>query len=175
MKVTSVNKVTEIVIMSKAAPFCEMVRATGAAEIWTHSYDNSIKFRQFGWRCTNNENLFETDTLIGNWCEERCDISKRKIPEPMPSQFGHYFDSIHNSSFNKVPRTQVPDVLKNCRSRHSHSFPGHQPDFDSDYLKDIYNSYTTTQRADYMDPSLRRVPIVVNKQVPSSNSAPKNR
>ena len=66
-------------------PFREIVRASGAGEVWTHTSDD-FKLTQFGWRCTNTESSYKTDTLIGNWNEERYDLEKRKVAECLPSQ-----------------------------------------------------------------------------------------
>ena len=44
------------------------------------------KFGQFGWRCTNYETFYTTNTLIGNWNEEQFDIKNMKKSKPLPSQ-----------------------------------------------------------------------------------------
>jgi len=41
---------------------------------------------------------------------------------------------------------------------HSHSFPGHQPEIDSQKQKAIYNSWETTSRSSYVDPKIRTRP-----------------
>merc|ERR1719204_850015 len=112
-------------------PFQSMVRASGAAEVWTHSNEDH-KMRQFGWRCTNSESHYKTKTLIGNWSEERFDIEERKVPECLPSQHGHYFESVQSTSYNTVPKCQVPPPLKGLRQRDSPAFSSHQPEVDSD-------------------------------------------
>ncbi|XP_076457547.1 cilia- and flagella-associated protein 68-like [Babylonia areolata] len=142
--------------------FRSMVRASGAAEVWTHSTDD-VKLNQFGWRCTNKESSYGNDTLIGNWSEERFDLEKRKKAECLPSQTGHYFNSVYNGSYNTVPKSEVPEVLKNLNARHSHAHPSHQPELDHDSMKAIYNSWKSTQRADYLDPSIRKQPVDVAK------------
>ncbi|KAL8582641.1 hypothetical protein ACOMHN_028706 [Nucella lapillus] len=139
-------------------PFRSMVRASGAAEVWIHSTDDS-KLGQFGWRCTNKESSYGKDSLIGNWNEERFDLQKRRVAECLPSQTAHYFDSVHNSSYNTDPKLRVPEELKNLNGRHSHAYPSHQPELDNDSLKSIYNSWKTTQRADYLDPTIRQRPV----------------
>ncbi|KAK7106255.1 cilia- and flagella-associated protein 68-like [Littorina saxatilis] len=139
-------------------PFRCEVRANGAAEVWTHSNEEH-KLRQFGWRCTNNENSYKTDTLIGNWTEERFDLEKIKKAECLPSQHGHYFDSTQSTSYNTVPKIKVPEVLRNLNGRHPHAYPNHQPELDSADMKEHYNSWKTTQRADYLDPRIREEPI----------------
>ena len=48
-------------------------------------------------------------------------------------------------------------------ARHSNAFPGHQPEFDAPKVKDTYNSWKSTQRADYLDPQIRKQPILVGK------------
>jgi len=71
--------------MEDETPFRAMVRASGLGEIWTHSQDTN-KFNQFGWRCTNKENSFANNTLVGNWNEERFDVTKLKEAKRIPSQ-----------------------------------------------------------------------------------------
>ena len=66
-------------------PFCHMVRSSGLGEVWTHTHDQ-LKFTQFGWRCTNKENSYSKDTLVGNWNEQRFDLEKQKNAKPLPSQ-----------------------------------------------------------------------------------------
>lgn len=78
--------------------FQAMVRASGLAEVWTHSTD-AAKFNQFGWRCTNKETSYSNCTLIGNWNEERFDNKIGKQAKPLPSQVGFpymYFFSLLN-------------------------------------------------------------------------------
>ena len=67
------------------APFQSMIRASGLAEVWNHNHDD-LKFGQFGWRCTNKENSYSNNTLIGNWNEERFDIKRQKEAKRLPSQ-----------------------------------------------------------------------------------------
>ena len=60
-----------------------LVRASGLAEVWTHTHDN-LKFAQYGWRCTTNENSYSDQTLVGNWNQQRFDtdrvLRRQKIP-----------------------------------------------------------------------------------------------
>lgn len=32
-------------------------------------------------------------------------------------QYGHYFNSVQNSSYNTVPKSTVPEVLKNLKGK----------------------------------------------------------
>nr|KAF6437026.1 hypothetical protein HJG59_001659 [Molossus molossus] len=83
------------------------------------------KFFQYGWRCTTNENAYSNHTLMGNWNQERYDLKNIMQPKPLPSQFGHYFETTYDISYNnKMP-------LSNHRfKREPHWFPGHQPELD---------------------------------------------
>ena len=76
--------------------FQAMVRASGLAEVWTHSTDQA-KFDQFGWRCTNKETCYGKDTLIGNWNEERFDNKIVKQAKPLPSQVNFAFNNLSTS------------------------------------------------------------------------------
>lgn len=70
---------------SRSIPFVSVLRATGYGEVWDHTDDK--KFSQFGWRCTNNESSYSpTRTLVGNWNEQRFDISTLSQAKPIPSQ-----------------------------------------------------------------------------------------
>ncbi|ELT87954.1 hypothetical protein CAPTEDRAFT_155736 [Capitella teleta] len=137
--------------------FRAAVRATGHAEVWTHSHE-AIKFGQFGWRCTNKESSYSDKTLVGNWNEERFDIEHMKTAKPLPSQYAHYFDSVCNSSYSTQP-LQVPESLKNLKARHSHGFPGHQPELDLPKLQSQCNSWQTTSRTAYVDPKIQEAPV----------------
>ncbi|KAL8588757.1 hypothetical protein ACOMHN_042099 [Nucella lapillus] len=154
--------------------FRSMVRASGQGEIWTNTTDKH-KFNQYGWRCGTNENEYELDTLMGNWFEERSEIERQKIPECLPSQYGHYFNSLYNSTYNTTPVKMVPEVLKNLKGRYSHAYPHHQPELDTENLKAIYSSWKTTYRADYLDPRWRTKPVVValEKGVEASDGGPR--
>ncbi|KAK2148514.1 hypothetical protein LSH36_492g02002 [Paralvinella palmiformis] len=138
-------------------PFCSMVRSSGLAEVWTHNHDD-LKFRQFGWRCTNQENEFSKDTLVGNWNEERFDIEEQKKAKPLPSQHEHYFGSTYGANYNKKP-IEVPPQLKHFDARQPYAHPAHQPELDPPCLKEIYNSWETTSRAAYIDPKIRYSPV----------------
>ena len=65
--------------------FQGFMRATGHAEVW----EDDKKFQQFGWRTTTSESAYSTDTLIGNWNEERFDVQKIAKAKPLPSQVIH--------------------------------------------------------------------------------------
>lgn len=66
-------------------PFRSMLRAaTGGTEVWTDHYETQ-KMSQYGWRCTTNEDHYETGTLIGNYNEERFDLKEIKKHKPLPS------------------------------------------------------------------------------------------
>ncbi|XP_074653110.1 cilia- and flagella-associated protein 68-like [Tubulanus polymorphus] len=141
----------------KDPPFREMVRASGQAEVWTHTHDE-LKFTQFGWRSTTKDTAYGTPTLIGNWNEKRFDIGELKKSKRLPSQYDHYFETTYKNSYNLGPH-QVPEELKHLKARHPHAHPAHQPELDSKELKSIYNSFETTQRASYMHPTVRKTPL----------------
>ena len=84
-------------------PFRAMVRASGLAEVWTHSTESS-KFNQFGWRCTNKENSFSNDTLIGNWNEERFDNDIAKQARRIPGQVSMYLIFLSYFCFYLYPK-----------------------------------------------------------------------
>ena len=53
------------------------------------------KFVEFGWRCSTNESGFKSETLIGNWNEERYDIKYLAKKKPIPSQVIYYINPLH--------------------------------------------------------------------------------
>ncbi|KAM7085124.1 cilia- and flagella-associated protein 68 isoform 1-T1 [Molossus nigricans] len=87
-----------------------LINADGHAEVWTDWNDMS-KFFQYGWRCTTNENAYSNHTLMGNWNQERYDLKNIMQPKPLPSQFGHYFETTYDISYNsKMPLSNHSDV-----------------------------------------------------------------
>ncbi|KAH9504239.1 hypothetical protein Btru_064431 [Bulinus truncatus] len=141
-------------------PFCSMMRgATGGTEIWTHS-NNTLKMYQYGWRCTTNEDLYSTATLIGNYNEERFDLKEIKKNKPLPSQFAHYYQPICAESYNKSPLHRYPDDLKKLKRRLPNAYSVHQPELDTPQHKAFCNSWQTTHRTAYLHPQLRLQPIV---------------
>ncbi|XP_076438617.1 cilia- and flagella-associated protein 68-like isoform X2 [Babylonia areolata] len=115
--------------------------------------------QEYGYRCGTNEDNHELGTLIGNWYEERRQLDQLRIPESLPSQFGHYFKTTYDKAYNIHPLATVPEPLKNLNGRHPHAFPRHQPELDGEAAKAVYNSWETTYRADYLDPASRKMPI----------------
>ncbi|XP_059172942.1 cilia- and flagella-associated protein 68-like [Physella acuta] len=140
-------------------PFRSMLRAaTGGTEVWTDHYETQ-KMSQYGWRCTTNEDHYETGTLIGNYNEERFDLKEIKKNKPLPSLFAHYYQPTYAVSYNKNPLHRYPADLRRLRARLPHAYSVHQPELDTPQLKAYTNSWMTTQRASYLHPQLRLQPI----------------
>ncbi|XP_055963561.1 cilia- and flagella-associated protein 68 isoform X2 [Sorex fumeus] len=121
-----------------------LINADGHAEVWTDWNDIS-KFFQYGWRCSTNEDAYSIRTLMGNWNQERFDIKYIIQPKPLPSQFGHYFETTYGASYN----SQVP-IPTHRYIRESHWFPGHQPELEPPQPKcteksNYQNSYVEPQ------------------------------
>ncbi|CAH3146765.1 unnamed protein product [Pocillopora meandrina] len=160
-------------------PFVSELRATGHGEVWDHTDEK--KLQQFGWRCTNTESSYNTNTLIGNWNEQRFDINRISKPKPIPSQisrksertkssrkylnrnlfdsnlqYNHYFETTYGTGYHAVDRSKVPEALKHLEAREPIAFPGHQPELDPKVLKKQYNSFVTTSRAAFGDPTLQK-------------------
>ncbi|KAF6102339.1 hypothetical protein HJG60_001633 [Phyllostomus discolor] len=114
-----------------------LINADGHAEVWTDWNDMS-KFFQYGWRCTTNENAYSNHTLMGNWNQERYDLRNIVQPKPLPSQFGHYFETTYDTSYNK----KMP-LSTHRFKREPHWFPGHQPELDPP-------QYKCTEKSTYM-------------------------
>lgn len=119
------------------AHYGSLINADGHAEVWTDWNDMS-KFFQYGWRCTTNEDTYSNRTLMGNWNQERYDLKSIVQPKPLPSQFGHYFDTTYDASYNnKMP------LSTHRFKRAPHWFPGHQPEL-------VPPPYKCTEKSTYM-------------------------
>ncbi|KAG7314511.1 hypothetical protein KOW79_021814 [Hemibagrus wyckioides] len=122
--------------MENSAHFYYMLRASGHGEVWRDLTEED-KFRQYGWRCTTNEDAYSPGTLIGNWSEKRFDTSLAKASRrPLPSQFSHYFDTTYSSSYNKEEKPPIYSSFK----KEPRSFPGHQPELNPPHTKCVPNS-----------------------------------
>ncbi|XP_039630208.1 UPF0686 protein C11orf1 homolog [Polypterus senegalus] len=122
--------------------FCSMLRATGHGEVWWH-LDDSMKFKQYGWRSGTSEDAYTNQTLIGNWNEERFSVSSATRSRPLPTQFAHYFTTTHTSDYGTHASavTSSTDLKKQVGA-----FPGHQPQLDPAQVKRTPNS---TYQLDY--------------------------
>ncbi|XP_032085464.1 UPF0686 protein C11orf1 homolog isoform X1 [Thamnophis elegans] len=127
-----------------------LLHADGHGEVWT-DWNSTSKFFQYGWRCTTNEDMYTSPTLLGNWNEERYDIQKRRQLKPLPSQmaftndrrvkprkstlkilccYTHYFESTYATDYSK----EKPRRLRRV-TREPHWFPGHQPELEPPPIK----------------------------------------
>ncbi|XP_007934745.2 UPF0686 protein C11orf1 homolog [Orycteropus afer afer] len=130
---------TQALICFLTNPHCgSLINADGHAEVWTDWNDMS-KFFQYGWRCTTNENSYSNHTLVGNWNQERYDLKNIVQPKPLPSQFGHYFETTYDTSYNN----NMP-LSTHRFEQEPHWFPGHQPELDSP-------RYKCTEKSTYMN------------------------
>ncbi|XP_026887629.1 UPF0686 protein C11orf1 homolog [Electrophorus electricus] len=122
--------------MQKSPPFHYMLRASGQSEVW-HDFTEEAKFRQYGWRCSTNEDTYSIATLMGNWSEKKLDVRRAKsIHRPLLSQFSHYFETTYSYAYNKEEKRPIYRTLK----REPRSFPGHQPELDPPHTKCAPNS-----------------------------------
>lgn len=82
------NKSQVLAWMRDRPAFHHMVRASGQSEVW-YDFTDEMKFRQYGWRCSTNEDSYSKSTLIGNWSEE-CFDTRRTVASrrPLPNQVG---------------------------------------------------------------------------------------
>lgn len=89
--------------------FQGFLKASGQAELWDKGGKQSD---QFGWRTHTTE--YSSDTLIGNWNEERFDVAKLAQSRCLPSQYSHYFETTYCHGYSKSPH-KVPEVLRFSR------------------------------------------------------------
>ncbi|XP_003387083.1 PREDICTED: UPF0686 protein C11orf1 homolog [Amphimedon queenslandica] len=130
--------------------FTGFLKASGQAEVWDDEFDMK-KFQQFGWRTTTNESNYSTDTLVGNWNEEKFDVKSLSKAKPLPSQYDHYFETTYKAGYSQPKKN--PQTLPKSRSTETYrAFPGHQPSLDLPQAKQQYNSFLTTSREAYGSP-----------------------
>merc|ERR1739841_36967 len=137
-------------------PFSD-ITASGHGEIY--DVTNTDKFKQFGWRCMTNETGYKSDTLIGNWNEERYDVSHVAKSKPITSQFSHYFETTHNADFKTDKKIgELPEHVRLLGgvATEPRTFPRHQPELDPPSYKNIYNKLESTSMLTYQDPSTMR-------------------
>ncbi len=78
---------------SSAHPaFRGFVKASGQAAVWEGGRGG--KDGGLGWQTRTNESAFSSDTLIGNWNEERFDVSRLSQPKCLPSQVSAAIDNV---------------------------------------------------------------------------------
>jgi len=138
--------------MSLEKPFTHLT-ASGNGEVYDQG--NANKFQQFGWRCTTNETGFKSDTLIGNWNEERYDVRYLSKNKPINSQYSHYFATTHGIDFKSDKKTEeLPSHVKLFGGKQSEprTFPRHQPELDHPAFKRHYNKFESTSMAAYKNP-----------------------
>ena len=90
--------------------FQGFLKASGQAELWDKG---GKKSDQLGW-CRTHTTEYSSDTLIGNWNEERFDVSKLAQSKCLPSQYSHYFETTYSQGYSRSPH-KVPEVLKYSR------------------------------------------------------------
>lgn len=62
------------------------MKASGQAAVWEGGKGEKEGGRGLSWQSRTNESAYSSDTLIGNWNEERFDISCISQPKCLPSQ-----------------------------------------------------------------------------------------
>ncbi|EDV25768.1 UPF0686 protein C11orf1-like protein [Trichoplax sp. H2] len=130
-------------------PFMSYVRATTQGEVWDHTDKN--KFSQFGWRSGKRDDVYRKGVLVGNWVEEKLDltsVSKRKC---LPSRFSHYYETTYNVEYVSKKSPEIDHQVRKLKSRDKYAFPAHQPELDLPPLRNTYNTFLTTSGAAYVD------------------------
>ena len=75
---------SNIYTTSQRPKFTGFTQASGQLSLLAETPQE--KLNTFGWKVTTNEELYTSDTLIGNWNEERFDVKNLRRPKPLPSQ-----------------------------------------------------------------------------------------
>ena len=136
-------------------PFTDI---TACAHGEVYDVPDKTKFAQFGWRCLTNESAYKSGTLIGNWNEERYDVSHSSKIQPLPSPYNHYFQTTHKSDYTSNAKTeQLPEQVRLIGvTNEPRTFPGHQPEFDHPKYKNTYKELKTISMEAYKDPFLKK-------------------
>merc|ERR1712173_216431 len=137
---------------TRSVPFRSEIRASGAGETWSHTDDGNSKFQQFGWRCTNDENAYKEDVLIGNWNEKQFDAARLKNTVKMSSPYSHRYETTYNAAYKPDSVVQQGQIRLDTINRVNElektgidrSFPAHQPEF---YIVPKQEMITTSQLA----------------------------
>ena len=96
--------------------FQGFVKASGQAELWDKGAGKLKSGDQLvGW-CRKHTTDYLSDTLIGNWNEERFDVTKLAQSKCLPSQYSHYFETTYSQGYSRTPQ-KVPEVLKYSRGK----------------------------------------------------------
>ncbi|XP_066024796.1 LOW QUALITY PROTEIN: cilia- and flagella-associated protein 68 [Pocillopora verrucosa] len=137
-------------------PFVSELRAKGHGEVWDHT-DEITKLQQFGGRCTDTESSYNHKySGIGNWNEQRFDINRIFEKNQNPPTKNSHFETTYGTGYHAVDRSKVPEALQHLEAREPIAFPGHQPELDPKVLKKQYNSFVTTSRAAFGDPTSQK-------------------
>ena len=108
--------------------FQGFVKASGQAELWDKGAGKLKSGDQLvGW-CRKHTTDYSSDTLIGNWNEERFDVTKLAQSKCLPSQYSHYFETTYSQGYSRSPH-KVPEVLKYSRGKIKYA------DYDINYLE----------------------------------------
>lgn len=133
--------------------FRSEIRASGAGEQWNHDDDDNIKFQQFGWRCTNDENAYGEDVLIGNYNEKRFDIKRLLTDYKTIGHYKNYYETTYGYGYKNKTPVEAGQERLNLEKRILDqglvpaSFPAHQPSLDFD--QDIASRMVTTSQLAY--------------------------
>ena len=92
--------------------FQGFLKASGQAKLWDKG-GKADSADQLGW-CRTHTTDYSSDTLIGNWNEERFDVTKLSQSKCLPSQYSHYFETTYSQGYSRSPH-KVPEVLKYSR------------------------------------------------------------
>merc|ERR1712159_39282 len=137
---------------TRSVPFRSEIRASGAGETWSHTDDGNSKFQQFGWRCTNDENAYKEDVLIGNWNEKQFDVVRLRETMKRSSPYDHRYETTYNAAYLPASIVQQGqsrlDMNKKINDLEQQgidrSFPAHQPEL---YIVPKQEMITTSQLA----------------------------
>merc|ERR1712139_43412 len=133
---------------TKSVAFRSEIRASGAGETWSHT-DDELKFQQFGWRCTNDENAYKEDVLIGNWNEKQFDVSRVVNNVRTNSPYEHYYETTYKAGYKNKSAVQIgQERLEQKKSllnkEIARTYPARQPEL---YIEPTEKLITTSQLA----------------------------
>lgn len=119
-------------------------------------YNDTENFKDSIWKCTTNEACYKSNTLVGNWNESHFDVKFMARNRPLPSSFGHYYETSHQACYTPPKKLEGHGKSLKYNSGGPRSFPGHQPELTSPMFQSSYKNLESTSMAAYKHPGTLR-------------------
>ncbi|KAL5499627.1 hypothetical protein EMCRGX_G011079 [Ephydatia muelleri] len=137
--------------MSYEPAFRGFSKVSGYAEIWDET--DTKKLEQSGWRTGTNENAYSTDTLIGNWNEQRFDVTYISKRRSLPSQYDHCYETTSRKDYTNHHHSKPTITATHPTATVPKAFPGHQPFLDPQHVQVQSQQFMSTAMEAFGTPS----------------------